>query len=428
MKFKHFIMGMIFSLVSILILMPMDASAASVKYYGEEDNPYGTNFQNVLNAGNKYVYFHQVEYNGGIAENGNPKKMRDWWCYLTIDTSCQQVVAYYNHYTDKNYGPIIFRVYDMDGKYIDLVKTYKFGSGFQYDSQGNYVDDGSICSNVGLQYSFTDLLECNIPVFSTYEQCDNYIATGSYEGLLNPKDVFGTVIDLEVPKDLSMSYIDSSVEYSKFKFTWNQTDENYKLWTTEFMYCIDIDWREQIFMVIPTSDWHRVDNISVGKYSCSTSKLMYSFYCQGDDYDSALEYLGGGIQIEPINAHIYIRNSYYDENTGITHYSNWILVDWSWEKEDCTITYTEVESDISGEPTDNIIYDNYSGETVEFDSSSSSDGLIGFISDGFGLLGENGVIELMKDAVSFVPDVIWEIIVIFISMCALVAIFKFIRG
>ena len=363
------------------------------------------------NAGNKYVYFHQFNYSGGIAENGNPKKLRDWWCYLTIDTSCQQVVAYFDYFTDMNYGPIVFRVYDMDGKYIDFVKTYKFGSGYQYDSKGEYIDNGTICSDVGLQYEFTDLYECNVPVFSTYEQCDNYIATGSLDGALcvpesmqvrqpHLVDVYAdssnnNIINFRFMYDDDYDYLYNAT-YQVYIKDGNATNDYGKYSaiqaqevTTDNIFSIDMtEW----FSLIEINENNSIStDVNIYIYSSDGSLLPYN-------HRIALNYTYDTIRDEPVLE--WVDHNYLEqlkkENYGIADPKQ--LID----------------------ATHRVEVKNPGSSGGGYDSGFSG---VGNISDGFGVL-DGSLMDMLADTFKFLPSDIWNIIASGLISIVLVACIK----
>ena len=411
MRFKYIIIGMIFSLVSILVLIPMDAHAASIKYYGEEDDPNGTDFQNVINAGGKYVYFHLVDNRYGLADNGNPKKLIDWWCYLMIDTSCQQVVAYFNHYADKNYGPIIFRVYDMNGNYINFTNTFRFGSGFQYDANGEYVDNGTICSNVGTQLGFSDLYECNIPVFSTSEQCDNYIATGSLEGALS------------VPKSMQVKepylvdvYADSS----------NNNIINFR-----FMYEEDYDYLYNATYQVYIKDGNATNDY--GKYSAIQAQEVTTdniFSIDMTEWFSLIEINENNSISTDVNIYIY------SSDGSLLPYNHRIALNYTYD----TIRDEPVLEWVDHNYLEQLKKENYgiadpkqlidATHRVEVKNPGSSGGGydsgfsgVGNISDGFGVL-DGSLMDMLADTFKFLPSDIWNIIASGLIVLVLVACIK----
>ena len=71
-------------------------------------------------------------------------------------------------------------------------------------------------------------------------------------------------------------------------------------------------------------------------------------------------------------------------------------------------------------------FDPFEEETTTQEESSSSSDIVNFIKNGFGLLGDNGVITLMQDAFSYVPSFIWSIIGVGVALMVLIGVAKYV--
>ena len=326
-------------------------------------------------------------------------------------------------------------------------------------------------TNVGLRnYVVHKVSACSVGYYSDYEyECDVRLYIGDYsEYCPSVSDVrnaiFGGLIPalnesdflparygvLEAPRDIKFNndrieeFLNADVSIT---FTWSQTDENYKLWDTEILVYADFKYRTNILIF---GKWHYGDNILVLDDVIETKNLKYSFkdgeVCfNGTAVNNYIyEDLGHtSVQYSTEKLEIFIRNKYSDDK--YNYYSNWVKLTITsegafYDEDDYKnghITGEEYDYDdpINGDsdidftvvkPNGVINPDSpYQGGVLGsyLDGFDLSDGL----SNGFGLAGDNGIIEMFQDLFSFIPDSIWSLIVsgiiVLISIALLKAVF-----
>lgn len=360
-------------------------------------------------------------------------------CYLD-DGSCVEAAksgvytrqAWYNFENGKNYG-------------------YASGAGFGINllnfKEGNMSVD------------FRDL-NTNIPLFDSLDSAKAYYETGDTSGLLNGDKVSSYDPGIEVPQDLAVNFtaanfLDTSSfnKYGRFDyadsdviFTWNQSEDvdisNYK---TEIYTQLTVQWANIPYNPF-SPDWHEqlaskqlvntVDTLRSNSYTMSKSTFKDIVQKSGDEViDGGI--MGGSVSYIKEPMYFYLRNVVGNS------YSDWVRVKITRDTVTTegipafgngsgTVTsgYDQVKGDssvgggngqaITGDTSGGSYGKNYS---VEFDSASMS-GIIGFIKNGFGLLGDDGLIALFKETFSFLPAPVWTCIIAMIAASCIVVIWK----
>lgn len=385
------------------------------------------------------VDFPYVFYSGEIINASNTQYYTDYKVY-GIDIKRYICVGYVYMYGGQKYLSVL--CYDKDTKeYLSAVNVYHqmciedIIYNDDTPTRHSEVEGGSLRF-----YYSKSIVDANIPIFDSIENCDNYVQTGSFNGILNDS-YLPYAFDLECPIDLKCELLNRTAGYERFSFTWSQKDKDYINWDTEFLFYCDLRYRKQIFGFIGVSDWVNVDDFFVFDKFCSTSNLKYSTELYCSEYDDALNFYFssinedlGGKQIEILGADFYVRNKYVDAASGKAHYSNWVRVHYTSNGDDIEVSYSEIEVDdpdsvgSNGKPAGTLNPDNgYTGEVQQATVNSAS-GLVDFVKNGFGLLGNNGLVSFLKQTLAFVPVEFWEIIIIGVSFFVLIAIIKFARG
>lgn len=291
--------------------------------------------------------------------------------------------------------------------------------------------DGEIEGTYNISFSF--------PMFSSKDQALAYLE--GKEDIKNAtnyeSDIAKIAYDLEVPQNLKTKKIEDFFEGS-MQFNWEQTDENYKYWETEFYIFQDFKYRDSI-LIFSWADWQYVDEYYLLKETVDTYKLKWNYDediydkhgCDDNMYnDYPTDY--GGIY-EPIKDYYYIRNHYFDGE--INHYSNWVIVEFDYETGEIKTSFiekegSEVEIDDNGKvsigDSEYVEDSQYTGEDYVGHEEVLGNDLVGWVSDGFGFLGDNGIVQMMSDAFSFLPDFVWVIIGTGLGLFVIIATVKLI--
>lgn len=374
-------------------------------------------------------------------------------------------------YRDDNSTPVGGNIYFMSycdekiitgteaGVYVRNATYYNI-NGSQLNSStglGGGYDMKYLGSDIMKNFNISDT---NIPLFDSKESAENYFSTGDTSGLLNGDKVSSYDPSIEVPKDLAVNFTaanfldtSSSNKYGRFDyadsdviFTWNQSEDvdisNYK---TEIYTQLTVQWANTPFNPF-SPNWHEqlaskqlvntVDTLRSNSYTMSKSTFKDIVQKSGDEViDGGI--MGGSVSYIKEPMYFYLRNVVGNS------YSDWVRVKITRD----TVTtegipafgngsgavtsgYDQVKGDssvgggngqaITGDTSGGSYGKNYS---VEFDSASMS-GIIGFIKNGFGLLGDDGLIVLFKETFSFLPAPVWTCIIAMIAASCIVVIWK----
>lgn len=410
---------------------------------------------------NKYDSFRAAEKEGDLAYfefnmSGKLSNSHDYKGFYTVASPvCKKAFDYVVFYIEKGKDGIILHSLVLDKNFNVLYDdervciiaenySYLFGEDDEYKEcfSSRWTESLSSYTGYGF-YTLPDgvsIVSSTDPVFLSKDSAINYAKTGSFKDIFNDS-YLPYAFDLECPLDLKCELLNRTAGYERFSFTWSQKDKNYINWDTEFLFYCDLRYRKQIFGFIGVSDWVNVDDFYVFDKFCSTSNLKYSTELYCSEYDDALDHYFssinddlGGKQIEILGADFYVRNKYVDAASGKTHYSNWVRVHYTSNGDDIEVSYSEIEVDdpdsvgSDGKPAGTLNPDNgYTGEVQQATVNSAS-GLVDFVKNGFGLMGNSGLISFLKQALSFVPVEFWEIIIIGVSFFVLISIIKFARG
>lgn len=440
---KKFFAFCIFAFLIVCMCVPPVLGAEEL---GVNDVPkereYGYSFNSEWKFGDcsNLTDFPYISFSGKLEDENHTTYFND---YKVFGVNKNDYICVGYHYKYSGLNKITVLLYDKDTKkYISAVNVYQ-----QYDVLNRIYNDDTpneheeTAGGTLLQYcNEITFQKCNIPVFDTRENCDNYVNNGSFDGILNDS-YLPYEFDLECPLDLKCELLNRTAGYERFSFTWSQKDKNYINWDTEFLFYCDLRYRKQIFGFIGVSDWVNVDDFFIFDKYCSTSNLKYSTELYCSEYDDALDHYFssinedlGGKQIQILGADFYVRNKYVDAASGKVHYSNWVRVHYTSNGDNIEVSYSEIEVDnpdsvgSNGKPAGTLNPDNgYTGEVQQATVNSAS-GLVDFVKNGFGLLGNNGLISFLKQTLAFVPVEFWEIIIIGVSFFVLIAIIKFARG
>lgn len=433
------------------LVLPVPVSAA-------EDSEYNSYYIQCLNSDMEHGSQENI-YIGNLYESrfSINKKLAGVFC--KTDRGCEIKIYLFDSsqiYLNGVYNNLACVSEYADSK--DISGYYKYGNYSIEDGNAvwSYVtQEGDLSDSYGALFSWvtedindSGYLHTNIPYFVSEEECLSYInGTLSIKNAMNyESDISNIKYDLEIPKNLKITDVQNTGENGYFQFTWEQTDPNYKNWKTEIYEYTDFRYRNSI-LIFSWEDWKYVEDFYVGQSIIDTYKLSYKIghmkYADDDALNDKISSLYpteyGGIY-EFCDSKIYIRNSYFDGE--IRHYSNWVIIEFDPEDGaivnpglDSTVVEqegSEIEIDDNGyvkQPDSDIIEDSeYTGVVNDNLESVNGTDIISWISNGFGLGGESGVLAMLSETFSFIPSEIWSVFIAGISIMVVVAIFKFIRG
>lgn len=336
-------------------------------------------------------------------------------CYLD-DGSCVEAAksgvytrqAWYNFENGKNYG-------------------YASGAGFGINllnfKEGNMSVD------------FRDL-NTNIPLFDSLDSAKAYYETGDTSGLLNSDKVNSYDSSLEVPQDFKITFSgnklfreDGSVNQSDFQFEWSQSND------------IDLqDYRTEIYVQATIAQMNIIDVFKKDysktyltnklllvdcntDYSNSQSVKWTDFYkIINDDFGNHKD-TSQPVGVEPF--YFWIRNikgNSYSDWVKVKVTKNNIVTSGNELTGSGTVTkgYEQIDGS-SGETKTDSVY----GKTYHVDPDTKSvSSIIDYIKNGFGLLGDDGLIALFKETFSFLPAPVWTCIISMIAATCIIVIWK----
>ena len=299
-----------------------------------------------------------------------------------------------------------------------------------------------------LKWDYDDVGKCvtNVPIFDSKEKALAFIngEITEKEALNFESDLCDIVYDLEVPQNLEVSYTSNLFDASTYDFKWTQNDPNYVNWKTEFYVYADIGGYDGV-LGIQLGDEYVYENEFIYSEKIECYRLRYSIDEDTEIYNKGFEKVWTKIVYEKlkntavyVNTYkVYMRNAVFDGT--IQHYSNWLYIEVDYEFSDGIGDVTVVEKggsigDTPGTTTSDkdvvgsVVTDsNYDG-SVDANLGGSSNDLLSWIKNGFGLGGDNGVISLLRDTFSFVPGELWAVFLSGIALMVLVAVVKWVRG
>lgn len=350
-------------------------------------------------------------------------------------------------YRDDNSTPVGGNIYFMSfcddkiitgaeaGVYVRNATYYNF-NGSQLNSAsglGGGYDMKYLGSDIMKNFNISDT---NIPLFDSKESAENYFNTGDTSGLLNGDKVSSYDPVLEVPQDFKITFSgnklfrdDGSVNQSDFQFEWSQSDD------------IDLqDYRTEIYVQATIAQMNIID-VFKKDYSKTylTDKLLLvdcttdysnSQSVKWDDFYKVINEDFGThwdtsqpVGVEPF--FFWIRNikgNSYSDWVKVKVTKNNIVTSGNELTGSGTVTkgYEQIDGS-SGE----IKTDSSYGKTYHVDPDTKSvSSIIDYIKNGFGLLGDDGLIALFKETFSFLPAPVWTCIISMIAATCIIVIWK----
>lgn len=350
-------------------------------------------------------------------------------------------------YRDDNSTPVGGNIYFMsfcDDKIITGAEAGVYvRNATYYNINGSQLNSASgLGGGYDMKYLGSDIMknfnisDTNIPLFDSKESAENYFNTGDTSGLLNSDKVSSYDPSIEVPQDFKITFSgnklfrdDGSVNQSDFQFEWSQSDD------------IDLqDYRTEIYVQATIAQMNIID-VFKKDYSKTylTDKLLLvdcttdysnSQSVKWDDFYKVINEDFGThwdtsqpVGVEPF--FFWIRNikgNSYSDWVKVKVTKNNIVTSGNELTGSGTVTkgYEQIDGS-SGETKTDSSY----GKTYHVDPDTKSvSSIIDYIKNGFGLLGDDGLIALFKETFSFLPAPVWTCIISMIAATCIIVIWK----
>lgn len=284
-------------------------------------------------------------------------------------------------------------------------------------------------------YVYTSTVKMYVDDYSSYEDIANLQAS-----ILNG-EIHATNEDDFLPKRYGVIEPPQNLQFvdkgffsdNKTSFSWTQTDERYRSWDTEIMIHVNLGYKLTIDLF---GSFDETGTLLLCTDTIKTSTFRYSVVLvdliqkNRHVYQNIIaeKYGDKGTHVQLKNCTFSFRNRYSDGQ--YTYYSNWVKV-YIDEDEDYAIEY-DYDDKIHGDENVDYTYkppngnnssdSSYTGSSVNGDTSISD--LANALTNGFGLAGENGMIDMFSDMFGFIPTPVWTLILTGISVLIAIALLK----
>lgn len=350
-------------------------------------------------------------------------------------------------YRDDNSTPVGGNIYFMsfcDDKIITGAEAGVYvRNATYYNINGSQLNSASgLGGGYDMKYLGSDIMknfnisDTNIPLFDSKESAENYFNTGDTSGLLNGDKVSSYDPSLEVPQDFKITFSgnklfrdDGSVNQSDFQFEWFQSDD------------IDLqDYRTEIYVQATIAQMNIID-VFKKDYSktyltdklllvdCTTDYSNNQSVKWDDFYKVINEDFGTHWDTsQPVGVEPFF---FWIRNIKGNSYSDWVKVKvtknnivTSGNELTGSGTVTKGYEQIDGSSGETKTDSKY-GKTYHVDPDTKSvSSIFDYIKNGFGLLGDDGLIALFKETFSFLPAPVWTCIIAMIAASCIVVIWK----
>ena len=350
-------------------------------------------------------------------------------------------------YRDDNSTPVSGNIYFMSFCDDNIITGAEAGvyvrNATYYNINGSQLNSASgLGGGYDMKYLGSDIMknfnisDTNIPLFDSKESAENYFNTGDTSGLLNGDKVSSYDPSLEVPQDFKITFSgnklfrdDGSVNQSDFQFEWFQSDD------------IDLqDYRTEIYVQATIAQMNIID-VFKKDYSktyltdklllvdCTTDYSNNQSVKWDDFYKVINEDFGTHWDTsQPVGVEPFF---FWIRNIKGNSYSDWVKVKVT--KNNIVTSgneltgsgtvikgYEQIDGS-SGETKTDSTY----GKTYHVDPDTKSvSSIIDYIKNGFGLLGDDGLIALFKETFSFLPAPVWTCIISMIAATCIIVIWK----
>lgn len=405
-------------------------------------NYYGVDVSNI-------IYFF------GVFEQSDGTQYSDFTYFVNSNSASEYCVCSDRIYSNGTCQYHFFEYPTFDNITVssgrELSGTLRFvpGKGFiVYNSYGDFPG-----VNFSKLVSYKSNVRCYLELFGSADELSQYkyaIKEGSVEAD-NESDFLPSRYGvLEVPQNLSVTTKEGGFfslgESDTLVVKWSQTDENYKNWETEFLFYGSYKYRNTLLIF---GDWHYANDLFWFDDTIYTRRLSYTvdldsiIWSSGKLEQAIYDDLGyiSGTTGHIVDTTFYLRNKYNDGE--YNYYSNWIRVTINSDGEVITdeerqssfeeIEYDDDKKGDSGQnfadkqPDGNLNADSIYDGSTQTSIEGNEMNLISSIETGFGLLGDNGIIAMLSDLFTYVPNEIWILVCSGIGIMVLIAVFKFVK-
>lgn len=409
-----------------------------------------------------------------IKRTGNITLSDFYYKFINVsnsDSSYVQFMFVSQDVADSNKNLLIYKYYYTDAYQLRFAKfencevvdinadSTRFG--ISYTSDGTWWNcvgnsGSAVISQSDFEKYFNSQIETNLPYFDSKESAENYFNTGDTSGLLNGDNFSSYDSSIEVPQNLKVDFSAAGLFDDKgrmnlcdFNISWNQSDNidlsNYKTEiymqpSVHFLKApyIGQHWQSQLGKKVSVASVStNIDNSYL-----ITEKKLADYFVDATDEVTTEGVVDGSVAYFSEPLYIYVRNVVGNK------YSDWIKVTVTpdnvttegtkiFNNGSGTVTsgYEQIKGDSSkgggiGEAvggssaSDSQYGKNYSIKVDDADLSS----IAGHLKNGFGVLGDNGLIALLNTFFSFIPEDYFTVLVVFVSgCCAIGLLFLFLR-
>lgn len=321
---------------------------------------------------------------------------------------------------------------DCTVSYVDL----SFSRNIVQNADGSF---GSFTTCMGSLYDTcygpVDIADTNIPIFLSEDGAKAFYLDGDTSGLKN-SDKLGPQYssDVELPQNLSVSWRPGE-KYNSVDISWEQSEKTeltgYK--TEIYRECSMKSeglFVNNEFIALPRKKLFEIDTKSTNVQRLNLSDEM------SDDYKLLQEYTDS---IYMFSSSHYESYTLYIRNVCGNKCSNFVRVvlrqdgaglievftgDTNKHISVGAGSYSEVDS--SNNVVDDSVYSpNYVGNDSDIDYGGN---FLGYLKNGFGLLGDNGLLSLFSAVFFYIPSWLWTLIGSGIAAVIFVTVFNVVRG
>ena len=353
--------------------------------------------------------------------------------YVTI-TMVSTPGGVYCYFIDKG---SYYMLYSVNG---DCTYTYRRDKYMNGSISSTSDGSGNVRESIGVSAGFwskTVKFDTNIPIFldGDQESIDKYINNGDYSGAENAdvindaeKDVYDESIpmphNLKVVQGVDQSGATKQTEYianynKDVVITWTQDDK-----LDDMQYDVDVAFSAYR---IPDDNFNEIREINTPYYNIVNSNS----YGSGSSVTVKLD----ASQLNKLKDNGFLGNLYIRVRNKVNKKcSNYARITINIQEK--TAFVDETETDSKGPDTDDEqASDEYNGTNANGENGGTDldfsninvDGIISFIKNGFGLLGDYGIIALMSKCYLYLPGTVWTLIYFFISMMIVISIISLVK-
>lgn len=379
--------------------------------------------------------------NGYVCAKENTSDSNGYNDYMFFNISGQNAVIYFIN----NGTYYELHSYDVtSGSWVNVTTQYTFNwvdsSNVVHPVIENSAETFSSCDSTSIYPAFKIgkcfYFETNIPIFNEddTESVENYVNDGDYSGAENADDIQSTVKDeydesVPMPHDLKVVQgVDQSGTTLQTKLLVNYNKDVVISWTQEdkldnMQYDVDVAFSA---FRIPDDNFNEIREINTPYYNITNSQS----YGSGSNITVKLD----ASQLNQLKEKGYLGKLYIRVRNKVgKKCSNYARITINIQEKTAIVDETEIDS--KGPDTDDEqTSDEYNGTNGNGENGTNLDfsninvnGVTSFIKDGFGLLGDNGIISLMSRCYLYLPSNVWTLIYFFISMMIVICIISLIK-